>query len=400
MPPITGRRRVALYSHDTMGLGHLRRNLALAAALAAAPAAVDVLLISGSREATAFSVPPGVDWVTLPALAKRNGRYCARTLAASLPDMIDLRSSILTAALVAFDPDVLIVDKVPRGVCGELEPALCQLKRAGRTRLVLGLRDILDDPSSAVTDWQGSRTTEAIIDWYDEVWVYGDRSVFDPLREYALPPAVVKRTTFTGYLAHGRQHEGAAGVADGTPPPPYALCVVGGGQDGWALAEAFAASPLPEGTQGVIVAGPYMDPRDRERLGHAAASRPELTVLDFVVDCERLIDGAAAVVSMGGYNTVCEILAAGTRALLVPRVRPRTEQLVRAERLARRDLVDVMHPNDLTSGAIGDWLVHRPVKWRSTERAVDLGGLARIPWLVHRLLTPHRTRLELAGAAG
>lgn len=79
-------------------------------------------------------------------------------------------------------------------------------------------------------------------------------------------------------------------------------------------------------------------------------------MLDFVVECERLIAGADAVVSMGGYNTVCEVLAAGTRAVVVPRVRPRAEQLVRAERLAQRGLIDMIHPDDLAPEGIGAWL--------------------------------------------
>lgn len=400
-PRIHERRRVALYSHDTVGLGHLRRNLALASALAAGPIPVNVLLISGSREATAFAVPPGIDWVTLPALAKRNGRYGGRTLAVPLPELIDLRSSIITAALVAFDPDVLIVDKVARGVCGELEPALCRLRTAGRTRCVLGLRDVLDDMRSAMNDWQASRTTEAIVDLYDQVWVYGDPLVFDPLREYGLPAAVRERTTFTGYLAHGRPAHGRPGVAPGDmPASPYALCVVGGGQDGSALTESFAAAPFPPGIRGVVVAGPYMDEDDRQRLNSWAACRLDLTVLDFVVDCEGLIAGADAVVSMGGYNTVCELLAARTRAVVVPRVRPRAEQLVRAERLARRGLIDMIHPDDLTPEVIGDWLASGPGEKPATGRPVDLYGLTRIPGLVDRLLASHPARRELADAAG
>lgn len=400
-PPIHERRRVALYSHDTVGLGHLRRNLALASALAAGLIPVDVLLISGSREATAFAVPPGIDWVTLPALAKRDGRYGARTLAVPLQDLIDLRSSIITAALLAFDPDVLIVDKVARGVCDELEPALCRLRGGGRTRCVLGLRDVLDDMSSTVSEWQTSRTTEAISDLYDEVWVYGDPLVFDPLRECALPAAVTERTTFTGYLAHGRPAHGTPGAApDAMPASPYALCMVGGGQDGLALAEAFCAAPFPPGTHGVIVAGPYMDRDDRQRLSLGAACRPDLTVLDFVVECERLIAGADAVVSMGGYNTVCEVLAAGTRAVVVPRVRPRAEQLVRAERLAQRGVIDMIHPDDLAPEGIGAWLASRSGEERAAGGPVDLHGLARIPGLVDRLLAARPAREELARAAG
>ena len=75
----SGPLRIALYSHDTMGLGHARRNGLIARALASAPLGAEVLLITGAREAGTFPLPPGVDCVTLPAYRKgRDGHYTAR----------------------------------------------------------------------------------------------------------------------------------------------------------------------------------------------------------------------------------------------------------------------------------------------------------------------------------
>jgi predicted glycosyltransferase len=54
------------------------------------------------------------------------------------------------------------------------------------------------------------------------------------------------------------------------------------------------------------------------------------------------------VLSMGGYNTVCEILSLKKRAIIVPRVRPVEEQWIRAERMARLDLLTAIHPDSLT----------------------------------------------------
>ena len=64
--------RVALYSHDTMGLGHMRRNLLIAGALAAGPTPAVILLIAGAREVHACGVPAGVDCLSLPALWKED----------------------------------------------------------------------------------------------------------------------------------------------------------------------------------------------------------------------------------------------------------------------------------------------------------------------------------------
>lgn len=67
---------------------------------------------------------------------------------------------------------------------------------------------------------------------------------------------------------------------------------------------------------------------------------------------------------MGGYNTVCEILASRRPALIVPRVHPRREQLLRAELLAGRGLVRMLHPDNLAPdrlmAGVADLLAHAP----------------------------------------
>src|SRR5829696_2043547 len=145
----TTRPRVALYSHDTMGIGHVRRNLLVAQALAVPPLSATVLLVAGAKEVNEFALPPGTDCLTLPSLRKTpDGHYESRALGLSLPDLIRLRARSLASALRAFRPDVLVVDKEPRGAVGELEPALRALRACGRTRCVLGLRDVLDDAAT------------------------------------------------------------------------------------------------------------------------------------------------------------------------------------------------------------------------------------------------------------
>src|SRR5688572_24183006 len=85
--------RVVLYSHDTMGMGHVRRNLLIAQALAAPPLSATVLLVAGVNEATQFALPPGTDCLTLPSLHKTpDGQYRSRALALPLPELIGLRA--------------------------------------------------------------------------------------------------------------------------------------------------------------------------------------------------------------------------------------------------------------------------------------------------------------------
>ncbi|MDP9019977.1 MAG: glycosyltransferase [Actinomycetota bacterium] len=389
----TGPRRVALYSHDSQGLGHVRRNLALAHALAAAEPASQTLLITGAPSAAALPLPPGADFLALPALAKGgNGDYHPRSLSGSLARLVRLRSEVISAALGAFEPDLLIVDKVPRGFSGELEPALRRLRASGRARCVLGLRDVLDTASVARREWQEARATQAVALHYDAVWVYGDPAVYDPVCEYGLPASVRAKVSYTGYLANGRPVP-PAGTTPPPPPSPFALCLVGGGQDGLAVARSFVRSRLPADMSGVVVTGPYMDPGHREDLHLLAATRRDMVVNDYVLDPERWIGAADLVVSMAGYNSVCEVLAHRKRALLVPRTRPRAEQLVRARRLEQLGQADVLHPDDLSSARLSEWMLRAAGAGPVRGAHVDLDGLARVPGLVEALLAAEPVQL-------
>lgn len=384
------RPRVALYSHDAQGLGHLRRNLAIAGVLAAGGQR-DVLLICGVGEARVFATPPGVELLTLPALRKSTaGGYRSRSLALPLAALIRLRAQTICAALVEFAPDVLIVDKLPLGVEGELHPALQLLDDVGTTRLVLGLRDVLDDPVTVRREWADGGGDRAMRELYDAIWIYGQRDVYDPIAEYELDDATAAKVRFSGYLGRDPGDPMSRRSARHTaalPPGDLALCVVGGGQDGFALASAFVRAPLPPGTSGTVVTGPYMPSEAREQLERSAGRRRGMSVLSFLDDPSALLRAADRVVCMGGYNTICELLHLGRTPLVVPRVLPRVEQRIRAECLAARGVLDVLLPDALTPAALGDWLA-RPLAPRAdAARSVDLDGLRRLPALFDDLYT-------------
>ena len=238
-------RRVALYSHDTKGLGHIRRNSLIAAALVDSCPDLQVVLLTGAPEATALPLPSRTFVVTVPALAKGlDGSYRARSLPLPLDTVIRMRARMLQEALHEFAPDLLIVDKVPLGVEGELETALAHVRAAFGTRTVLGLRDVLDEPSTAMREWDAVRATEVVAESYDQVWVYADPNVYDPAVEYRWPPGVRAKVSYTGYLARGRSR--LLGLEAGhtrlDPAGPYILGLVGGGQDGAALSRTFVRS--------------------------------------------------------------------------------------------------------------------------------------------------------------
>jgi len=355
-------------------------------------------------------MPSGVDCVTLPALGKStDGVYYPRSLGVSMEDLIRIRSQTLAAALTSFRPDLLIVDKVPLGVFDELAESLKQLRSAGDTRMVLGLREILDHPDTVRQEWLDGGYEAAIRDYYDRIWVYGDPEVYDPVKEYAFADDIAKRVRFTGYLnpldvEQNPNIDGENGVDEqidvGLDCDQLALCVVGGGRDGVPLAEAFMRAELPAGMGGLLVTGPLMDADSRKMLKQLASTRSDRRVLEFVTDPIPFIRRADCVIAMGGYNTICEAVCLDKPTLIVPRVRPRTEQLIRAERFRSRGLVDIVHPDDLTPQALSAWLRYFRERAAVTCQRPDFDGVSRLPALAREALTCRRLGNEVDYAVG
>jgi predicted glycosyltransferase len=390
--------RIAMYSHDTMGLGHVRRNLLIARTISSSPLRASILLITGAREACAFPLPPSVDFVSLPSLSKdANGKYRSRSLDLELAELVELRRRTIAGALQAFDPDLFIADKTPRGAQRELEPALASLSDRGRCRCVLGLRDVLDEPATVLREWSTEANLDAILDYYSDVWIYGDPAIYDQVHEYEYPQAVAQRVRYTGYVVRPIQPvlsdtESAELLALHLEDNDrLALCLVGGGQDGGPLAEAFLRADFPPDMRGVIVTGPFMPPEIQHRICRLAAQNPRVRVLKFVTDSDLLLQLADRVIAMGGYNTVCEALSLEKRMLIVPRIRPRREQLVRSLRLAQVGLADVLHPDVLCPEKLTEWLHREQMPAPEARKRIDLDGAGKLLRLIEETLVAPRS---------
>ena len=358
--------RILIYSHDSFGLGHLRRCRAIAHALVDRFKGLSILILSGSPIIGSFDFRARVDFVRIPGVIKlHDGDYESLGLHIDVEQTMEMRAAIIRQTALCFRPDLFLVDKEPLGLKGEVLATLEMLKAMGTT-LVLGLRDIMDEPKLLFREWERKQVLPALSRLYDEIWVYGLESFADPLDGIRCSSAVRRKIVHTGYLRRSVPNLTGAPVIP-VGGQPYVLVTVGGGDDGMSVVDwvlrAYERDPkIP--LAAVVVLGPFMPAAMQRQFRERAKRIGRIDVVTFDTHVEVLMDGAVGVVAMAGYNTFCEILSLDKRAILVPRVKPRREQLLRAKRAASLGLVRMLDPEG----------IHDPA-----TMAAALRGLARQP---------------------
>lgn len=391
--------RVLMYSHDTFGLGHLRRCRTIAHSLVEDYRGLQVLIISGATIAGAFDYRARVDFVKIPSVIKlRNGDYTSMDQHINMAETMAIRKSIIRHTAETFQPDIFIIDKEPMGLRGEVEETLHVLKERGTT-LILGLREVMDAPHLLDAEWKRNDVMQKIGALYDDIWVYGPPDFYDPLTGLDVPRCVRDKMHFVGFL----QRKASVDTLS-RPERDYLLVTTGGGGDGADLVRDVIAAYQADPTltiKAVIVLGPYMPHEQRARFTEQAAGNPHLEIIEFDNRMEDRIAGAKAVVAMGGYNTYCEILSFDKPALIVPRTQPRLEQLIRARRATELGLVSMLTPEEASQSphfaeAIKA-LLHRPPP-SASPCARHLEGLPTISRLVGSYLAekgiPNLPQLE------
>ncbi len=405
MPASTRSKRVLLYSHDSFGLGHVSRCRTIANAIVEADQSVSVLILSGSPVVGSYEFRSGVDFVRIPGVVKiETGEYDSANLRMNVEHTLEMRTRIIRDTADIFRPDLFIVDKEPLGLRGEVGPALRLLKERG-TPLVLGLRDVMDDPAQLAKEWERKNVVPALRDLYDEIWVYGLPQVNKPLTGIDVPPSVRHKMVYTGYLRRELPLHGDVPHEMEEIDGPFILVTPGGGGDGvelvdWVLA-AYETDPnIPYGA--VIVFGPFMPATAREAFRERAARFPNIRTLTFTNNLGALMKSAAGVVAMGGYNTFCEILSFDKRAIIVPRTHPRLEQFIRARAARNIGLIEMLDPNrGYDPLAMATALRHLPQQGVPSDVVVPglLDGLGSVWRLVSKQLSnPHRGPASLGVA--
>jgi predicted glycosyltransferase len=398
--------RVLVYSHDTFGLGNIRRMVRISEALVERDPDVSVLIVTGSPMLHAFRLPARIDYVKLPCLARdTKGQYGVRHLEMDFDAAVRMRSSLILSAAADFNPDIVLVDKKPLGVAGEVGPMLeLMASRPNPPSIHLLLRDILDTPEATCAVWEAHDYHGAIERFYNSVLVVGDEAVFNMADAYRFPSATREKLVYCGYINRAN-HELTASSASRSSP--VLLVHAGGGEDGAALLNgvlsALECLPDNRGFGVRMIGGPELDDEARHLLRAKAEKLETFTWIDFSDAMGQEVANADLVISMGGYNSICEILSYRKRAIIIPRSVPVREQRIRAEAMDALGLLRMMPVDRLD-----------PVRLaRMIQTELDFGNVvqsltARINFngleaICQRLLGPQRRsdiQTTLAGQAG
>ena len=377
---------VVMYSHDTIGLGHMRRNSAIARELVERVPGLSVLMLVGCPAGMVFETHPGIDYVKLPSLSKLGrGVFQSGSLRLDAETTRDLRARIIEGVLSTIRPDVFVVDHEPAGAMDELVPALTLLKGMG-TRRVLGLRDILDAPERTTSAWAAAGIDRLIAGSYDQILVYGDPAFFSSRDAYgldALQPGSVTECGVVTTVHNSPRHRPLVA-------PKRIVVSGGGGRDAYPLIEAAvkAVGLMPARRRPLVTAitGPLMDPELRAEA-HRLGEKAKVTVLEHVPDLPSLMTASDLLITMTGYNSINEALAIGCPIITVPRLGPSAEQRLRAEALERHGLARYLRREELTAERLARLMAEPPP--RPSRLPLNINGVQNAAVLLAEVIETH-----------
>ncbi|MEL6451144.1 MAG: glycosyltransferase [Pseudomonadota bacterium] len=368
--------RVMIVVTHLLGTGHLSRALTLARAFVAAGDAVTV--VSGGRPVPHFDTG-GVTLVQLPPVASNGADFTTLLDDSGAPASaayMQARTDALIGALDQGQPDVLITELFPFGrrILRQEFGALLTAARALRPApLVLSsIRDILAPPSKPS---KAAFAEATVRDLYDSVLVHSDPAVVPLDRSWPVSDTLARALHYTGFVA-------PPVVA---PAPAHGAVIVsaGGGTVGDGIFDAaLAAARQDMRTWRLLIGG------DAARRARFAAAAPDNVVVEPPTpDFRTLLTGAAASVSMCGYNTALDVLQTGVPAVLIPfDDGGEVEQGLRADALAALPGIAVLRQDGLTGDALLDAVKSARMSGPRLARTDGMDGAGETARIVHRLV--------------
>lgn len=381
--------RVLFYVQHLLGIGHLARASRIAAALVAD--GFDVTVVTGGVAVPGFP-GPGVATVELPPIASDQG-FSGLTDPSGRPvdDAFKARRcDLLLKALADTRPDIVVIEAYPFGrrqMRFELLPLLDAIAAKNpKPLLVTSIRDILQE---RVKPGRNEETVDILNRHFDLVMVHGDPQFASLGDTFPLASSIKCEIAYTGMVA-----------APPAAPSPERYDIVvsaGGGAAGRLLVETAvaAARSSATGRRWCLITGPNLPQTDFDAV--MAAAPASLEIFRFRKDFPSLLAAAGLSVSQAGYNTVCDVLQAGCRAVYVPfAAGGETEQTVRAERLERLGLSVAIPETELTPQRFAEAIERQLAMPKPPSHALDLDGARKSAAILRGLLEKSPTPLQSA----
>ncbi len=368
-------RRLLFYCQHTLGMGHLVRSREIVRELARE---FEVTLLTGGGLADGFEFPEDVRLAHLPALEAdpnfRGLRSCDAS--ASLEETRERRRRRILELCESLRPDVLVTELFPFGrkkFSFELIPLLKRAREHGAT-VVCSLRDILvGKPDQAAYE---QRVREIVNTYYDLILVHGDAGFFRLEETFSSVAGLRCEVRYTGYVAQG----GGRGWRRARGARPVIVGSIGAGRcesghdllRGLIGAAGLLGGRLPHEFR--IFAGPFIPDDVYARLRELAAGRANVTLEKFTPDLAAHLEAADLSVSMGGYNTLMDVLRAKVRALIYPvTANGDREQELRAQRLESLGAVEAITTAGLEPALLAAQ-IERALEKTPSAVALDLNG--------------------------
>jgi predicted glycosyltransferase len=331
--------KVAIYCHDTFGLGHISRAMKISRIIQKEKK-TSIYIVTGSGGTAIFTPPYGVDFVKLPTLSRiynQKTPYQAAVAHLNPSTVIDMRKAILLSFFRTFNPNIVIVDHSPKGIMGELEPSLEFLTQRKR-KLFFITRDILDDPRTVIRKWTKNGNYETLKKYYHQIIIAGDPKYYDAITHYHLKQTNIP-CAYGGYMITPKKE---------TRKKTDILVSFGGGRDGSSIIldilSVIKKSGLTKNHTFHIILGPLFSPETARRLQREKTNGIE--ILDWTPHAESPSDCCLRI-TMGGYNTFCESLSSLTPTIIIPREDVEKEQLIRARLFQKEGAVALVRQKDI-----------------------------------------------------
>ena len=266
-----------------------------------------------------------------------------------------MREELLLQTTRSFRPDVFLVDSPPLAGNDEVASTIAHIRGSlPRTAIILNFRDILDDPTRVAESWGQHSVLEAMAKGYDLILVHGSQRVYNFPEQYRFNDELREKTFFCGYVPYTLDATPSDVIRQrvGAVDRKLLAVTVGGGRDGILLIERCLAG-VSSSTElldlhTVVIMGSDMSLPDSASLRARYSGHSNIVLIDFVQSTEAYLAAADVIVSMGGYNTLSEIVALKKSAIVVPRLSGSTEQFIRASRFAELGLLTMLHPEEAT----------------------------------------------------